>query len=109
MIGNCDACDRKNVPVSKVNAPGEPIACFICQGDSDPDPFWEEGQATLTDRLNDLRLRAFRSNSEADRNVYFAALSLAFQRGELIAAERKSSDEIHATGRTGAGNDIGGI
>lgn len=41
MIGNCDACDRQNVPVSKVNVPGEPTACFLCQGDSNPDPYCE--------------------------------------------------------------------
>lgn len=43
MIGNCDACDRKNVPVSKVNVPGEPTACFLCQGEKDADPYCETG------------------------------------------------------------------
>ncbi len=43
MIGNCDCCDRKAVPVAKVNVPGEPMACFICQGDTDPDPYCETG------------------------------------------------------------------
>jgi hypothetical protein len=41
MIGNCDACDRTNIPVAKVNAPGEPTACFICQGDDNPNPYCE--------------------------------------------------------------------
>lgn len=41
MIGNCDCCDRENVPVVNVNTDGEPVACFICQGDSDPDPYGE--------------------------------------------------------------------
>lgn len=41
MIGDCEACDRKSVPVSKVNVPGEPIACFICQGGTGPDPYCE--------------------------------------------------------------------
>lgn len=41
MIGNCDACDRQNVPVAKVNVPGEPTSCFICQGGTDPDPYCE--------------------------------------------------------------------
>lgn len=40
-IGNCDCCDRRNVPGSVVNCPGEPFACHICQGDSDPDPYGE--------------------------------------------------------------------
>jgi hypothetical protein len=41
MIGDCDCCDRTNVSGSVVNAPGEPFACFICQGDPEPDPFCE--------------------------------------------------------------------
>ena len=40
-IGNCDCCPRENVPGSVVNVPGEPFACFICQGDPDPDPYGE--------------------------------------------------------------------
>jgi hypothetical protein len=45
-IGNCDCCDRTNVPGSVVNVPGEPFACFICQADPwesnpDPDPYGE--------------------------------------------------------------------
>ena len=46
MIGSCDCCDRQNVPVSKfradqTSAQCETTACFICQGDSDPDPHGE--------------------------------------------------------------------
>lgn len=41
MIGNCECCDRKNVPITKVNLAGEPAACFICQGDTNPDPYGE--------------------------------------------------------------------
>jgi hypothetical protein len=42
MIGNCDACDRKNVPVSNCNSSsGETTQCFLCQGDTDPDPYCE--------------------------------------------------------------------
>lgn len=40
-IGNCDCCDRKNVPGSVVDVPGEPFACYICQGDPLPDPYCE--------------------------------------------------------------------
>lgn len=40
-IGNCDCCDRRDVPGSVVNVPGEPFACHICQGDFDPDPYGE--------------------------------------------------------------------
>lgn len=41
MIANCEVCDRKKVPVAKVNVPGEPLACFLCQGDSTTDPYCE--------------------------------------------------------------------
>lgn len=41
MIGNCDCCDRENLPVSMVNVPGEPVACYLCQGDSNHDPYGE--------------------------------------------------------------------
>jgi hypothetical protein len=40
-IGNCDCCDRRDVPGSVVDCPGEPFACFICQGDDNPDPYGE--------------------------------------------------------------------
>ena len=42
MIGNCDACDRQNVPVSNGHSSsGETTQCFICQGDKNPDPYGE--------------------------------------------------------------------
>lgn len=44
MIGNCDCCNRENVPVGRFNATSaypEGVACFICRGDDDPDPFGE--------------------------------------------------------------------
>lgn len=41
---------------------------------------------TLQDELHSLRLRAFRSNAEADKAAYYERLSLAFQRGELVPA-----------------------
>jgi hypothetical protein len=46
MIGSCDCCDRQQVPVSHFNATAaypEGAACFICQGDTDPDPYGELG------------------------------------------------------------------
>jgi hypothetical protein len=36
-IGSCDCCDRQNVPVTS----GDVTACFICQGEDDPDPYGE--------------------------------------------------------------------
>lgn len=42
--------------------------------------------ANIEDELNRLRLRAFKSNSNADRDAYYERLSQAFQRGELVAA-----------------------
>lgn len=42
MIGNCDACDRQNVPVSNGrSSSGETTQCYLCQGDSSPDPYGE--------------------------------------------------------------------
>jgi hypothetical protein len=46
-IGTCDCCDRRNVPGSVVNCPGEPFACHICQGDHDPDPYGELGERIM--------------------------------------------------------------
>jgi hypothetical protein len=43
-IGNCEVCDRKNVPVLFLAARGahpEVTSCFICRGDTDPDPYGE--------------------------------------------------------------------
>lgn len=40
----------------------------------------------LIEWLNKLRLKAFKVGTEANRQAYFDALSLAFQRGELIPA-----------------------
>ena len=42
-IGNCDCCDRRNVPVSSgyYDPVGDTTACFICQGETDPDPYGE--------------------------------------------------------------------
>jgi len=50
MIGSCDICDRQNVPVSHFQAgeggaPCDTSACFICQGDTDPDPYCEIEEA----------------------------------------------------------------
>jgi len=44
MISNCDCCDRQNVPVSHFNptaAHPEGYACYLCQGEADPDPYGE--------------------------------------------------------------------
>lgn len=44
MIGNCDCCDRENVPVAHFSATAahsEGAACFLCQGDEGPDPYGE--------------------------------------------------------------------
>jgi len=45
MIGNCDCCDRRDVPGSVVDVPGEPFACHICQGDI-ADPYCEIDERT---------------------------------------------------------------
>jgi hypothetical protein len=46
MIGSCDCCDRKSVPVchfgsDETSAQCETTACFICQGDTEIDPYGE--------------------------------------------------------------------
>lgn len=50
-IGSCDLCDRQNVPVSHFDATfahPEASACFLCQGEDDPDPYGElEGSDTF--------------------------------------------------------------
>lgn len=48
-------------------------------GSCQPDP--------INDDLNSLRIKAFMTNSEEDRQKYFDRLSLLFQRGELVSAD----------------------
>ncbi|AKF13629.1 hypothetical protein PHIN3_366 [Sinorhizobium phage phiN3] len=42
---------------------------------------------SLTDELNQLRLVAFMTNKETDKEAYYKALSHAFQNGELVSKE----------------------
>lgn len=57
MIGSCDCCDRQHVPVSRFNATGaypEGVACFICRGETDLDPYGElfdEAMAAIDEAL----------------------------------------------------------
>lgn len=68
MIGNCDCCDRKNVPVNfsawdRNNTGIDTTACYLCCGDSEIDPYGELEEAEPTDpykhcsamMLSDLR------------------------------------------------------
>ena len=49
MMGNCDNCDRENVAVSKMLACGcETTQCFLCQGETDPDPYGESDECQLS-------------------------------------------------------------
>jgi len=44
MIGSCDICCRQNVPLSHFEATfadPETSVCFLCQGETDPDPYGE--------------------------------------------------------------------
>ena len=42
MIGNCDCCDRKDVPLTRTEAFGiETHACLICCGYDEIDPYGE--------------------------------------------------------------------
>jgi hypothetical protein len=40
MIADCETCDRKQVPCKSCQE-SQRAVCFICQGDSDPDPYRE--------------------------------------------------------------------
>ena len=45
-IGSCDCCNRQNVPVSfsawdQNNVGCDTTACYLCCGDTDPDPYGE--------------------------------------------------------------------
>ncbi|AGR48096.1 hypothetical protein PHIM7_360 [Sinorhizobium phage phiM7] len=42
---------------------------------------------SLTDELNQLRLVAFMTNKETDKEAYYKALSHAFQNWELVSVE----------------------
>ncbi len=47
-IGTCDNCDRRDVPVSHLEGTycGDTTQCFLCQGDTDPDPYCELDELT---------------------------------------------------------------
>ena len=40
MIADCETCDRNQVPCKSCQDSQRAI-CFICDGDSDPDPYGE--------------------------------------------------------------------
>lgn len=42
MIGNCESCNRRNIPIVKGKFGGmETTQCFICMGNDDNDPYKE--------------------------------------------------------------------
>jgi hypothetical protein len=47
IIGTCECCDRTGVPLSRINQVFgiETFACYVCLGDTDPDPYGELVQA----------------------------------------------------------------
>ena len=47
IIGTCECCDRTGVPISRINQVFgiETFACYVCLGDTDPDPYGELVQA----------------------------------------------------------------
>ncbi|GAA5664935.1 hypothetical protein Brsp07_03434 [Brucella sp. NBRC 14130] len=55
-------------------------------------------QSELGTRINDLRSKAFKSNSKEDREAYFEALSLSFQRGEIVVADALTAALPHLPG-----------
>jgi hypothetical protein len=55
-IGTCDNCDRHNVPVRHMTGTylGDTTQCFLCTGDTDPDPYGElDDLQHLDGMLND--------------------------------------------------------
>lgn len=60
MIGACDCCDRQHVPVShfradQTSAQCETTACYLCQGETDADPYgelYDEAMAACDAALN---------------------------------------------------------
>ncbi|SEE52805.1 hypothetical protein [Bradyrhizobium lablabi] len=57
MIGNCDCCDREQVPVSHFNATAahpEGVACWICLGEDDIDPYGELSPKAPDDLLGEI-------------------------------------------------------
>lgn len=54
----------------------------------------EAAAADIVVVLDNLRMKAFASNSDADKTAYFERLSQAFQRGELVAASRDHIPDV---------------
>lgn len=67
-IGNCDNCDRKNVPVAHYETiHGDTTQCFICTADPwvkdpDPDPYGELADALQTAREIEAEMRQGRKD-----------------------------------------------
>lgn len=52
MIGSCDCCDRQKVPVIHGFVTGiETFQCYLCQGETDPDPHSELEELAAFERL----------------------------------------------------------
>lgn len=66
MIGACDCCDRQHVPVSnfradQTSAQCETTACYLCQGETNADPYdelFDEAMAAI-----DLALTSHQENT----------------------------------------------
>lgn len=65
MIGSCDICDRQNVPVGHSHATSahpEASVCFLCRGETDPDPYGElaeiESNPREMERVMDCKYRS---------------------------------------------------
>ncbi len=67
MTGTCDCCERENVPLGHGYVTGiETYYCYLCAGESDPDPYGEleDVPQTLSQVAADIGRRA-RENREA--------------------------------------------
>ena len=56
-IGNCENCDRKNVPVRHIELTycGDTTQCYLCTGDTDPDPYGELELPRPLDAVDNIR------------------------------------------------------
>lgn len=100
MIGNCDCCERQNVALSfsracQNNVGIDTYACYLCQGNTDPDPFGEldTGEPeTLVEFAEDQIAR--RVNSMVAELDEFCAMARNPETVDLVEGEARGIGQI---------------
>jgi len=88
MIGECDNCHRRNVPVhSSSSAFGDTTQCYLCRGDTDPDPYGEMKEMT---EAFDMVERLIQAAVDYERADTFYAKSCRQELSEARAAVEKA-------------------